>query len=248
MSRYRRILGNDGIFALLPVLETHSCVSKTQASQDSIKRRKVGGLMRHPLCTLVVIFTLGSVEAAELEGASSLHLKITRDGNFEVLSARSKSYGVSVLFGLVGAGVASASKGGRDNEREKAISSEALAANCRAEFERALYDHLENNSYVVDIDPSERSPSLEIEIVACGFRVVDRRKDDLAAFFEAKYRFTRPGVKRAKKSQRLFQMGEFRGEWMDFERSPTLAADEFQQVLARAGQKLANRIIYSKGR
>ncbi len=204
--------------------------------------------MRHALCALVVIFILGSVEAAEPEGALSLHLKITRDGNFEVLSSRSKSYGMSVLFGLVGVGVASASKGGRDNEREQAISSEALAANCRFEFERALYDHLENNGYVVDIDPSERSPSLEIEIVACGFRVVERRKGDLAAFFEAKYRFTRPGVARTKKSRRLFQMGEFRGGWMDFERSPTLAADEFQQVLARAGQKLANRIIYSKGR
>lgn len=202
--------------------------------------------MRQVLHALVLMFVFGGVDAAGPERAPSLHLKITRDGDFEVFSSRSKSYGISVLFGLVGVGVASASKGGSDKEREKAVSSQASAVNCRTGFVRALYDHLVNNGYVVDNDPGELTPTLEIEIVACGFRVLERRKGDMAAFFEAKYRLVRPDSDRAKRSRRLFQVGEFRGGWMDFERSPALAVDEFQQVLARAGQKLANRIIYSK--
>ena len=203
--------------------------------------------MRQVPYALVLLFVFGGVDAAGPERAPSLHLKITRDGNFEVFSFRSKSYGISVLFGLIGVGVASATKDGKDNEREEAISSETNALNCRTGFERALYDRLEYHDYVVLTDPGERFPTLEVEIVACGFRVLERRKEDLAAFFEAKYRFTRPGIKRAKKPRRLFQVGEFRGGWMDFERSPTRAADEFQQVLARAGQTLANRIHYSRG-
>ncbi len=186
-------------------------------------------------------------DAAEPGRASSLHLEVTRDGEFEVLSSRSKDHGVSQLFGLIGVGIVSASRSASDGEREKAVAPDGDPALCRNGFERALSDHLEDNGFRIYVDRSDQLPSLEIEIVACGFRVVKRPKGEMAAFFDAEYRFTKAGAQRAKKQRRLFQVGEYRGAWTDFEQSPAFAAEEFQQVLEHAGRKLANRIVYSRG-
>ncbi len=199
------------------------------------------------LIALALVFGSGSEEAVSSDRPSPLHLEITRDGEFKVLVSRSNSIGIGILFGLVGAGVATASQTGEDNKREAAVSSGADSANCRAGFESALRGHLESNGFALHNQPSDRSPKLEIEIIACGFRVLERHKGEIAAFFDAEYRIVSPDVERAGKPKRLFQTGEFRGGWMEFEASPTLAASEFKKVLERAGQKLANRIIYSKG-
>lgn len=203
--------------------------------------------MYQTLFALALVFGSCSANAANTDRPSSLHLEITRDGNFQVLASRARSHGIGILFGLVGVGVVSASKTGQDQERAAAVSSEAHAANCRSGFESALRDRLENSGFVFHNDPSDRSPSLEVEIIACGFRILERPKEEMAAFFEAKYRFVPHNADRAVKPKRLFQTGEFRGGWMEFEESPTLATSEFQKVLERAGQTLANRIVFSEG-
>ena len=197
---------------------------------------------------LLLLLLVGTVDAQGPAPASHLHLQITRDGNFEVLSSRVKSGDSTIalmLFGVIGFGLATTMKHASDTELEQQAVPDAGAATCRYAFEQALNGHLQNNGFLIETERDKKLPVLEIAIVACGFRPLDRTSGEMSAFFESKFRFTQAGARRSKTPQHLFETGRLRAAWSEFENSPALAADELHRVLSRAGRKLANKIVYA---
>ena len=198
---------------------------------------------------LLLLLAAGTVGARESAATSHLHLQITRDGKFEVFASRAKSGDTAIaiaLLGFVGYGIVTSSKSENDTERERQVAPDAGPRTCRIGFEQALSSHLEKKGFAIEAEPDETLPVLEVAIVSCGFRTLDRSNGDMSAFFETKFRFTQAGARRSRKPQRLFETGKLRAAWSEYENSPALAADELQLVLSRAGQKLANKIVYSR--
>lgn len=198
---------------------------------------------------LLLLLAAISVHAQQSAAASHLHLKITRNGNFEVFASRAKSRGETIgiaLFGAVGLGIVMATKNASDSMREKQVVPKKNAATCRYAFEQALYDQLGKNGFVIQTEPDEKLPVLEVAIVACGFRPLNRNSEEMSAFFESKFRLTQAGERRSRTPQRHFEMDKLKANWSEFENSPTLAANELHQVLTRAGQKLSTKIVYAR--
>ena len=194
---------------------------------------------------LSLLLTAGVADAAP--PVSHLYLKIVRDGDFEVFLSRSKGVDASVLFGWVGITFMMDARHARDTKREAQVAPDSEATVCRNGFEWALQERLEEENFSIAIESNGQLPVLEVKIVACGFRVLNRSTAEMSAFFEAKYRFTQAGARRSTRAQRLLEIGDARAAWSEFEQSPALAADEIQQVLMQAGRKLANNIIYAGG-
>ena len=157
------------------------------------------GVVARMVLVLLALLTAGAADAAA--PASQLYLKIVRDGDFDVLLSRSKGVNASILFGLVGYTLMQNSRHASDTEREAQVAPEAEAAICRNGFERALHDRLEEQGFDVAIEPNKQLPVLEVKIVACGFRVLNRSTAEMSAFFEATYRFRQAGSRRSTRSR-----------------------------------------------
>ena len=197
---------------------------------------------------LILLICLPSAAIAEHPApANGLSLEITKDGEFQVLLSRNQGPGASFLFlGLIGYGVLAGSQSSRDNAREEAVTVKMTAAVCRDEFERQLINHLEGKGVIVESEPNDHEHSLNVEIVGCGFKVTNRTIETVSAYFEAEYTLAPSNNVRSKKPNRLLVIGKHSARWSEFEQSKALAAEEFQEVLSRAGLILANRFIYSK--
>ncbi|MDD9998228.1 MAG: hypothetical protein OXP09_03540 [Gammaproteobacteria bacterium] len=219
---------------------------KSQAIQGNIVHRSstVTRVALVPL-SLWVLLTADVANAAA--PVTNLYLSIVRDGEFEVILSRSKGVDASVLFGWVGITLMMDSRHARDTEREALVAPGAEATVCRSGFERALRNRLEEKNFFVAIEPNRQLPVLKVKIVACGFRVLNRSTKEMSAFFDATYRLRQAGTRQSPRAQRLFVAGNVLAAWSEFEQSPALAADEFQQVQMRAGQTLANKIIFAGG-
>lgn len=199
---------------------------------------------------LVLLMWLpGMVIAERPAPASSLHLEIAKDGEFQVLLSRNQGPGASTIFlGLLGYGVLAGSQASRDNARERAVAESITAVVCRDGFERELVNRLEGEGIVVESEPNSQTSSLTVRIVGCGFKVTDRTNETVSAYFEAEYVLGPSISEKRKKLKRLLVIGRRSAPWSEYERSGAVAAGEFQEVLSRAGRTLASRFIYSRGR
>lgn len=208
--------------------------------------------MKEPIIKIAYIFLsltcfFGAETLAQPSIPRQLFVEIVKDGNFEVLLSRSKSGTASaVFFGLIGGGIESASRASSDTQREKRVAGELAETSCRTRFESALTEHLRNNNTVIVDRETLGITRLSVEIVACGFKVMNRENEGLSAYFEATYHLTLSNEKKTKKPKRLLVVGKNRSQWIEYEQSGELAAQEFQQVLDKAGRKLANKVIYLK--
>ena len=183
-----------------------------------------------------------------------IFIKFNSRDKFDVLYHRVESTATgAVIFGLIGAGIEEGVRSNKDKEKKSQILEHMDNPSCNKKFLSSLQKKLTDKGYesklVKDGDNNnvtENDLLLEVKTNLCGFKMVDTTADKVAAFinfsadlkkdgksipFDENYTFT------GKKSYSFHQLLD----------SDVNLDNEFEDVLVRAGKRLANKVIYRKG-
>lgn len=204
---------------------------------------------------LLLAFFCFAIAASHSEGsdqfANSVVLFIERNGEFEVLHSRAETTGIGfILFGLIGYGVEEGSRASEDASREDAIFAEVPEDACRSYFLEAFSERLKERQYEVKIIESrvtrvaDNAYVIRLRISACGFRKVNTTSDELSAFFSGEYEILRPGESSSNDFQAIAITGQDRQDWNEFIGDVDSTIEEFRSVKAKAGRRLANKLIF----
>lgn len=205
-----------------------------------------------PILVLGLLLVLPPVTHAE-HAPGSVLVAIETDGEFEVLHSRAKTTGTGVvLFGLIGYGIEESSRVGDDNQREAQVLAFLPTDDCRTGFEDALVAKLEEKGYAATVVASHKyaagsfDQTIRLKIRACGFKLANSSSDEVSAFYAASYAIDKAGQKPAREMTDMLITGAFRSDWSGFVAEPEIARTEFESVRVRAGQRIANRLIYGR--
>jgi hypothetical protein len=155
-----------------------------------------------------------------------------------------------VLFGLIGYGIEEGSRASEDQAREDAIFIEIPKDACQSYFVEALSERLFERGFDLEVIYSRvaRKASgdylIRLRIDKCGFRKVNTTSDELSAFLSGEYEIILPNNSSSNDFQSLSITGRERKSWNEFVGDLDSTIEEFRSVKAKAGRRLANKLIY----
>jgi|GEM_PF-5710836 len=183
----------------------------------------------------------------------AVHYSLEKEGKFHVLYSRANSNATgAALGGLLGAGIQAGVENGKDERKEAAVLAYIAVTDCAPLLETAFFERLENTGdySVVDADSEvpEADSDLKVELTIdrCGFKLVNSERMFVAAFAEARYRIFSLDEAKPKSAERLLLLGKSRSTWDGLLNEETEIPLRFERVLKRAGQRLANKVIYRR--
>ncbi len=204
-------------------------------------------------CLSLVLASPFVAWADEAPATKRVVLHIEEPGRFEVLHSRAESTNTgAVLFGLIGAGIEESHRKGEDEEKEEAILAHIPDDACHKYLVDEFTARLEAEGIgaeVVHEKPGKQAGDayvIRLKIDACGFRMVDTRNDELAAYVVSQYRIFKPHEKIKGKLEELTMIGREHRRWEALMEDYDGAVEEFRAVKRRTGARLANKIIYMK--
>ena len=211
------------------------------------------GFPRDHALLVVLLLAAGGARADDAEVHRNVVVFLEDPGKFEVLYSRAESSATgAVLFGLIGYGVEESTRNSNDTKREEAIEPALGDITCDQFVVDALTSRLEEKGYAVEVreEKAPRSASdgyvIRVDIVACGFRMINTTSDEVSSFFAANYEVLKPGQVRSKKMEEMIVTGSEKASWETYLNNRDMADSEFDAALIKGGRRIANKLIYSK--
>jgi hypothetical protein len=196
--------------------------------------------------------------AEDIRSLKRIAVVIPNDGEFAVFFDRATATTApAVLFGLVGAAIASAHNESRDMEKVTALNSHLANFSGRSTFTDAFSQTLKNSGRQTDIQLFEKVPDesqtnnfdavLTFNIKNWGLRLANRDEARLAPFIELETTLIR-----ARDNQTLWNMhdtflGQKRSHFAEYKEDGPMLRNEIKETIANAGARMATRIIYPRG-
>jgi hypothetical protein len=196
--------------------------------------------------------------ADDIRSLKRIAVVIPNDGAFVVLLDRGNATPApAILFGLVGAAIASAHNTSRDEEKMTALNPHLANFSTRATFAEAFGQTLkvsgrQNNVYLLQAPPDDNESKnfdavLTFNVVTWGLRLPNRDEERLAPFIELE-----TTLRRSSDNQNLWNMrdtflGQKRTFFSDYKEDGPMLRKEMKETVANAGARMATKIIYPRG-
>jgi len=196
--------------------------------------------------------------ADDIRSLKRIAVVIPNDGEFIVLLDRATATPApAVLFGLVGAAIASAHNASRDTEKMTALNPHLTDFSARATFAETFGQTLnvsgrQNNVYLLEAPPDDNESKnfdavLTFNILTWGLRLPNRDEERLAPFIELE-----TTLRRSSDNQTLWDMhdtflGQKRTFFSDYKEDAPMLRKELKETVANAGARMATKIIYPRG-
>lgn len=181
---------------------------------------------------------------------------VIEDGAFQVVKERAKATATgAVLFGVVGAAVASASNHGMDRDEADKIRPRLGDFSPTAPLRDSFVEALKSSGRLeVDVVDSERAREgrshdavIRLTINDWGIRLPSRAiSDQLAAFAEIQARMTRGSSQELLWDEHEVSLGNGRHDLAAYRQDGALLRSELTDMLQSAGFRLANLLIYPR--
>lgn len=193
--------------------------------------------------------------ATEMNKVKRLAVCVPGEGPFTVIDERAKATATPViLFGLVGAMVASAHNQQSDSDKAKTLGANLEGISCRPLFIGALKEALtEYNRYTdADLLDTELKPEgmskydavVTFQINSWGLRLVERSQGELMKpFVEVHARMVIPGGQTLWEEREVFA-GSGRNSLSAYQYEKGLLKKDMEEAIKGAGRKMAVALIY----
>jgi len=177
---------------------------------------------------------------------TSLTVQVVEDtGSFEVIDSRmDETATAAVFFGMIGAVANSAVNNAEDDEKADPLRPTAAEIDLDGLIARAINERLASRDTVTMAATAEdASHTVRVEIGDWGLiRRAQRPDTSMRAFLKLNISVLDARGRRIYGPQRENSIGQFSGQLHEF--TPELFRTEMEDLAARAGQQVANRIIY----
>jgi hypothetical protein len=193
---------------------------------------------------------------SHLAGVQRVAVVVAEDGAFTVVKERAKATATgAVVFGLVGAAVASAANHGMDREEADRIRPGLTGFSPASPLRDAFVGALKGGGRIeVDVVESERllqgqdhDAIIRLTIKDWGVRLPSRAiSDKLAAFAEIEARMTRGRSQEVLWDEHEVSLGNGRHELAAYRQDAVLLRGELTEMLQGAGYRLATLLIYPR--
>jgi hypothetical protein len=221
--------------------------------------------MRLLVCSLTVfIMSCGPVHRAihpspdDVRNLKRIAVMVPNDGTFIVLLDRATATAApAVLFGLIGAAIASAHNESRDTERMTALNPSLAGFSSRATFAAAFAQAVKSGARQSDIQVFEELPDeteikkfdavLTFDIKNWGLRLPKQDEEQLAPFIELQTTLIRSSDKLTLWNMHDTFLGQKRTYFSDYKENGPMLRDETKETIANAGTRMATRIMYPRG-
>jgi hypothetical protein len=191
-----------------------------------------------------------------LAGVQRIAVVVIEDGAFTVIKERAKATATgAVLFGLVGAAVASAANHSMDREEADKLRPGLSDFSPTPPLRDAFVGALKSGGRIdVEVVDSERvlagkshDAIIRLTVNDWGVRLPSRAiSDQLAAFAEIQARMTRAGSQEILWDEHEVSLGNGRHDPSAYQQDPGLLRRELTDMLESAGFRLANLLIYPR--
>jgi len=195
----------------------------------------------HKIKAILLLFLCAFNVSAGANDKSPINLTID-DGEFDIIYHRAgtNSSG-AILFGLIGAAIQEGTKSSQDEEKQQQILPLITSSSCSAQFDVSLKNKLMKKH----VFSEEKSiPNLTVKIDKCGFKVVDSTTMLMSSFVLAK--FTYNGLSKETYEETIYITGKKKYSYDELIKNISTSNEEFEKVKKKAGQRIANKIIYKK--
>lgn len=183
---------------------------------------------------------------------------IPKDGEFAIFFDRATATATpAILFGLVGAAIASAHNQSRDTEKMTALNPHLTGFSPRATFAEAFSRTLKNYNRQSDFqlfDGSQGEKDLKnidaivtFNIKTWGLRLANQTDDRLAAFVEIETTLVRSNDSKTLWNMHDTFLGQKRAYFSDFKENGPVLRDELRETVGNAGTRMATKMIYPRG-
>ena len=193
---------------------------------------------------------------SHLTGVQRIAVVVVEDGAFTVVQERAKATATgAILFGVVGAAVASAANHGMDRDETDKMRPALGDFSPTFSLRDAFVDALKSSGRIeVDVVDSERalqgkSPDaiIRLTINEWGVRLPSRAiSDHLATFAEIQARMTRTSNQEILWDEHEVSLGSGRHDLAAYRLDAGLLRTELTDMLQSAGFRLANLLIYPR--
>ena len=196
--------------------------------------------------------------AETIRGLNRIAVVVPSDGAFIVFLDRATATPApAVLFGLIGAAIASAHNESRDTERMTALNPHLAGFSARETFVGAFSQAMKQAGKDKDVQLFDQVPDstettkfdavLTFKINYWGLRLANRDEERLAPFVELQTKLIRSAD-----SQPLWDMhdtflGQKRAYLSDYKEDGAMLRNEMKETIANAGTRMAIKIIYPRG-
>ena len=193
---------------------------------------------------------------SHLGGVQRAAVVVIEDGAFTVVKERARATATgAVLFGVIGAAVASAANHGMDREETDKIRPGLAGFSPAPPLRDAFVDALKSSGRIeVQVVDSERELQgkdhdaiIYLTIKEWGVRLPSRAiSDQLAAFAEIHARMTRGRSQEVLWDEHEVSLGNGRHDLSGYRQDAAMLRGELTDMLQSAGYRLANLLIYPR--
>lgn len=197
--------------------------------------------------------------AEQLSGVKTVAVVVPSDRSFTVLLDRSKATaGPAIMFGLIGASVASAYNSSLDRDKAKLLTPHLAGFSTRATFVDAFQKAIRESQRPIDATLVEKALSTEearrydavltLTIQDWGLRLPAASESDrLAGFIEVAARMVMPRGDQILWDEHDTVLGQGRHAFAAYQEDAALLRGELTETIETAGGRLAARLVYPRG-
>lgn len=173
----------------------------------------------------------------------------TNDGDFDLIYHRASTSATgAVLFGIIGAAIEESGRADQDTQKKEEVLKKFPSPSCSNKLLPALKKQLSKKYTVLDqLNPSETQHlNLDINIVKCGFKVVDSTSNLMSSFIVVKSKLTDINSSKNETKFKVYITGKKRYSYQSLLENMDISIDQFHTTIAKAGKRIANKVIYKK--
>ena len=196
--------------------------------------------------------------ADDVRNLKRLAVIVPDDGTFIILLDRATATPApAVLFGLIGAAIASAHNESRDNDKMTALKPHLESFSTRAAFAEAFSQTLkdgdrQNDIRLFDAAPGEAESKnfdavLTFNIKNWGLRLPNRDEERLSPFIEMETTMLRASDNKVLWNTHDTFLGQKRSYFSDYKEDGSMLRNELKSTVANAGARMAMKVIYPRG-
>jgi hypothetical protein len=195
---------------------------------------------------------------ADIQSLKRIAVLVPNDGEFVVLLDRATATPApAVLFGLVGAAIASAHNASRDKEKMTLLKPDLADFSARATFTEAFVQTLQasgrrNDVYLLEATPDNKESKnfdavLTFNVLSWGLRLPNRDDERLAPFIELEITMNRYSDNQTLWNMHDTFLGQKRSYFSEYKDDGSMLRKELRETVANAGARMATKIIYPRG-
>lgn len=206
-------------------------------------------LLRNAISAIAMTILLSI--SAHASDSEFIYIEIVGEGEFEVFYHRVLSNAIgAAVGGIIGAGIQSGVEASKDQEKTNQLKPLVNKEGWKVEFLDTLNDKLESEGFEAIWIEDKRDIGdgvvLKIFPRSYGFKIVDTTTQLVSAFVDFEASFWREDSKKAKEQEKEAYYITNRNQYPFYkllEEGSTVNSD-LEEVLEKAANRLANKIIY----